>query len=233
MQKLFLYAFSFLILSSCSAQQASLLNADDFEKGIAKKENIQLLDVRTPGEYNAGHISQSLLANWNDRKEFERRVSFLDKNKPIYVYCLAGGRSHAAAEKLKADGFNVFELQGGVNAWKSAGKALEGTPSEAGMTLEQFNGALSSAQVILVDVGAEWCPPCKKMEPVINELKKKHEGKFLLVNVDGGRDQEIVGHYKVKELPVFMVFKDGKLTWRKDGIATIEELESALIGGSR
>lgn len=218
-----------LFIVSCQAQQQNLLKTEEFDKAIAGPDSIQLLDVRTPGEYKEGHLEHALLANWNEPAEFDRRISFLDKDKPVYVYCLSGGRSHAAAEKMRNNGFSkVYELQGGVNAWRAANKKLEGTPSGQGMTLEQFNGALSSSKIVLVDVGATWCPPCKKMEPVLQNVKKKMEGKFLFVSVDGGRDQEILGHYSITQLPVFLIFKDGKLSWRRDGMATEEELIAEL-----
>ncbi len=93
-----------LFISSCTAQ-LNVLDVTTFEKGINSNDSVQILDVRTPDEYNSGHIKNALLANWNDKSEFERRISFLDKTKPVYVYCLAGGRSAAAAKKIIAIGF--------------------------------------------------------------------------------------------------------------------------------
>ncbi|MEI7736607.1 MAG: thioredoxin domain-containing protein, partial [Ferruginibacter sp.] len=200
----------------------------EFEKSI-NKEAVQLLDVRTPGEYAGGHIKNTLLANWNDKDEFNRRISFIDKNKPVYVYCLAGGRSAAAADKMRGMGFkNVFELEGGINAWKAANKNLEGVTTSKQMSVDEFNGAISSAPVVLVDFGAEWCPPCKTMEPVIEQLQKNNTGKFILVKVDGGNDQEVLQQNKVTALPVFMIFKNGKLVWRKDGVADEKEIAAQL-----
>lgn len=217
-----------IILFSCTAQTKTSLSADEFEKSI-NKEAVQLLDVRTPGEYAGGHIKNTLLANWNDKEEFNRRISFIDKNKPVYVYCLAGGRSAAAADKMRGMGFkNVFELEGGINAWKAANKNLEGVTTSKQMSLDEFNGAISSAPVVLVDFGAEWCPPCKTMEPVIEQLQKNNAGKFLLLKVDGGNDQEVLQQNKVTALPVFMIFKNGKLVWRKDGVADEKEIAAQL-----
>jgi thioredoxin len=217
-----------VILFSCSAQTKTSLSADEFEKSIGK-EAVQILDVRTPGEYASGHIKNTLLANWNDRDEFTRRISFIDKNKPVYVYCLAGGRSAAAAEKMRGMGFkNVYELQGGINAWKAANKDVEGIAAGKQMSLDEFSGAINSAPVVLVDFGAAWCPPCKTMEPVIEQLQKNNAGKFTLVKVDGGNDQDVLQQNKVTALPVFMIFKNGKLVWRKDGIADEKEIAAQL-----
>ncbi|HMU10965.1 MAG TPA: thioredoxin domain-containing protein [Ferruginibacter sp.] len=217
--------FLSVILLSCLAQPKTSLTADQFEKEITGNENIQVLDVRTPGEFFSGHIKNALLADWTDAKEFERRVAFIDKNKPLYVYCLSGGRSAAAAAKLRKLGYeNVYELKGGTNAWKAAGKPLEGSSNEKQLSIDEFNKAINSAKTVLVDFGAAWCPPCLKMEPVLKNLEANNPGKFTLVKVDGGRDQDILQQYKVTALPVFIIFKDGKPVWRKDGMADEKEL---------
>jgi len=217
------------VLFSCTAQVKNNLKADEFEKGISNKDSVQILDVRTPGEYAGGHIKSSLLADWNNKKEFDRRIAFIDKNKPVYIYCLAGGRSAAAAEKLRSAGYQqVFELDGGINSWKAAGKPIEGQTAAKQMTMEEFNGTIQSAGTVLVDFGAEWCPPCRKMEPVLKNLEASHAGKFLLLKVDGGKDEAVMKAYNVTALPVFIIFKDGKQVWRKDGVAEEQEIAGYL-----
>lgn len=217
------------IIFSCTAQTNTALTADEFEKEITAKENIQILDVRTPGEFFSGHIKNALQADWNDKKEFERRLQYIDKDKPVYVYCLAGGRSAAAAGKMRKMGYtNVYELTGGTNAWRAAKKPLEGNSNEKQMTMDEFNATIIGSKTVLVDFGASWCPPCKQMEPVLKNVTENNKGKFTLLNVDGGRDQDLLQAYKVTALPVFIIFKDGKQVWRKDGIATEAELAAQL-----
>jgi thioredoxin len=215
-----------LFFFSCTAQQKNNLSADEFEKGISNIDSVQILDVRTPAEYAGTHIKGSLLADWNNKEEFNRRIAFVDKTKPVYVYCLAGGRSAAAAKQMRNTGFeNVYELNGGINAWKAANKKLEGKNDKKQMTIDEFNSAINSDKVVLVDFGAEWCPPCKKMEPVLKNLEKNNAGKFRLIKVDGGNDEDVLKAYNVTALPVFIIFKDGKQVWRKDGV--VEESEVA------
>lgn len=221
--------FCVLFIISCTAQTNTTLTADEFEKAISK-EAVQILDVRTQGEYTSGHIKNTLWANWNDKDEFARRIAFVDKNKPVYVYCLAGGRSAAAAEKMRAMGFEkVYELKDGINAWKAANKNVEGVTSTKQMTAEAFSLAINSSKIVLVDFGATWCPPCKKMEPVLKNLQTNNPGKFSLVKVDGGNDVDILKQYSVTSLPVFIIFKDGKQIWRKDGVAEEKEMAKALL----
>ena len=145
------------------------------------------------------------------------------------MYCLSGGRSAAAADKMRKQGYeNVYELKGGTNAWRAAGKPLEGISSEKQMSIEELNATITGSKTVLVDFGAEWCPPCKVMEPVLKSLIANNPGKFTLLKVDGGRDQDILKEYKVTALPVFIIFKDGKQVWRKDGIAGEKELAEQL-----
>ncbi|MEO6722094.1 MAG: thioredoxin domain-containing protein [Ferruginibacter sp.] len=218
----------FLLLNAISgkAQTNTSLTPLDFENYTSGKDTVQVLDVRTASEYKSGHIKNALLADWQDQNEFARRIGFIDKTRPVYMYCLSGGRSAAAAKKMRGMGYSeVYELKGGINAWKFADRPVEGNLNEKQMSLDELNNAVNSSKTVLVDFGAEWCPPCKKMEPVLSNLQKSFAGKFTLVKVDGGRDEEILKNYKVTDLPVFILFKDGKQVWRKEGI--VEEKEIA------
>ena len=113
-------------LAACNgiAQQSPNLSINDFEKGV-KKPNVQVLDVRTVGEYETGHLKNAVLADWNNQEEFKKKEQTLDKSKPVYTYCLVGGRSAAAAKWLTTKGYKVYNMDGGIAAWKKAGKPVE------------------------------------------------------------------------------------------------------------
>jgi thioredoxin len=216
-----------LFFFSCAGQNKQVLSADEFEKGMVK-DSAQILDVRTVGEFNSGHLQNALWADWNNEKEFERRSFFIDKKRPVFVYCLSGGRSSSAANKMRKQGFNVYELKGGINAWKASNKIIAGKANEKQMTIDEYNAGIASNTIVLVDFGATWCPPCKTMEPIIKGLQKKYEGKFALLKVDGGKDEDLLKKYNVTALPVFIVYKNGKEVWRKDGVVSEKDLEIAL-----
>lgn len=226
-----LIAMAFTIIAcNSNAQLNTSLNAAEFEKNITSADSIQILDVRTAGEYNTGHIKNSLQADWNDRKEFTRRISFINKKKPVYVYCLSSARSNAASKEMASMGYEkVFVLEGGLNSWKAAAKPLEGKSNEPQMSPGEFDAAVKSSKLVLVDFGAKWCAPCKMMEPVLNSLQANNAGKFKLVKVDGGKDEAVLQQNSVTVLPVFIVFKNGKQVWRKDGVATEKELAAAML----
>ena len=78
----------------------------------------QLLDVRTPAEFEEAHIAGSKLAPLDSLKPEHVSQAF-DANQPIYVVCRSGNRAQQAIEKLKAAGFDsTVLLEGGINAWK-------------------------------------------------------------------------------------------------------------------
>jgi len=84
-------------------------------KDKLKDKQIQLIDVRTPGEYKSNHV-----------KRFKniplavllKKINELDKGKETVVICQSGMRSARAAKKLKKQGFNqIYNVKGGMNAW--------------------------------------------------------------------------------------------------------------------
>jgi len=197
---------------------------EDFEKGISR-DNIQVLDVRTQGEYNSGHLKDAFLADWRNQQTFQDRIQYLDKNKPVYTYCLSGGRSQAAALWLKEHGFKeVHNLDGGILAWKNNNKPVERVQEVNQTTAAQFMKTLPAGETVLVDIGAVWCPPCKRMEPVLKDLQKENGNLFKLVEVNGGEQELLAKELKVESFPTFIVYKNGKEVWRKQGIVSKDEL---------
>lgn len=227
MKNRFLVALASLFFVACHSS-AQNIDANVFEQKL-NAGGAQVLDVRTAGEFIGGHLKNVLQADWTDREQFVERTKHLDKNKTLLIYCASGIRSAQAAAFLKQEGFReVINLQGGIAAWNAAGKPVVRQEGVAELTSTTFNATVANNQIVLVDVGAEWCPPCKKMEPVLESLSKEFQGKFTLLNVDGGRDLTVMKEIGASVLPTFMVYKNGKLSWKKEGIVTLQELKDAI-----
>jgi len=127
-----LYVVAILSLFAISTLQAeekketkhTNVAPDEFEK-LSKEPDTVILDVRTPKEYEAGHIKGSVLIDFS-AKDFEEKIKQLDKSKTYLVHCAAGGRSAQACTKLDAFEFpKVVNLVGGMKAWEKAGKPVE------------------------------------------------------------------------------------------------------------
>lgn len=216
---------------SCQSQSGSAdtkNSPDQFEQGI-QSGNIQVLDVRKATEFKTGHIKNALQADWTNKDQFFDRIQYVDKDRPVYIYCIAGGRSAAAAEWMRSNGYkSVIELSGGLLAWKNAGKPVEGSSNEKQMTLEEYQASIPAGNTVLVDFGAEWCPPCVKMEPVLAAIKKDASLKFDFIKIDAGIHSELMKSMNIESIPVFIVYKNGKETWRKQGLVSQEELSAQL-----
>ncbi|MCZ8020528.1 MAG: rhodanese-like domain-containing protein [Cyclobacteriaceae bacterium] len=116
--------FVSLVYFTCEGQRSDKVGVQTFESLLKQKKGV-LLDVRMPEEFTAGHLPGAMLLDYyNDT--FEKSAAQLDKTKPVFVYCKTGGRSSSAAKILRDLGFReVYDLNGGITAWKNAGKPVE------------------------------------------------------------------------------------------------------------
>lgn len=224
--KLIVIILHIFFMYSCNSNaQTATISATEFEKGI-NLSDVQILDVRTAEEYNSGHLANALQANWNNEKEFQERVKALDKTKPIYIYCLGGGRSNEAMQCLKKNGYGtIYNMKGGINAWKQENKKVEGIEKVYQIKLAEYLSSIPKDKTVLVDIGAKWCPPCKKMQPIIDELEKEN---YTIIKIDGGSQSELCKQLNATTFPTFILYKKGKETKRKQGLLTKEELINLL-----
>lgn len=228
-QLLVVLSASFLLTGQAGlCQKNSLLPPSAFEKQI-NQAGIQILDVRTSQEYASGHIKNALQANWLNTNEFKNRVQYLDKTKPVYVYCGSGVRSSDASKWLLENGFQqVWELQNGFVSWKKDHKPVESEAKVKQMSMDDYKSLLDTSTFVLVDFGAKWCPPCKKMEPVLEQLQNDLGGKFKLVKVDAGVHTDVMQQLRVENLPTFIIYNKGKESWRKEGLVDLHEFKSNI-----
>lgn len=123
MKKLF-FAISTMLFAACAPKYPTV-TPDEFEQAIAEPD-VQLVDVRTPEEYEQGHIVGAMNIDWKNEAFADEAGQMLDKSKTIAVYCRGGRRSHEAGNKLYKMGYtHIVELQGGLEAWKAAGKTVQ------------------------------------------------------------------------------------------------------------
>lgn len=210
-----------MLCSACNSQNPAVkvLNADEFEKGI-NGSNIQLVDVRTPEEYQEKHIANSKNININD-VNFEAQMSQLDKSKPTYIYCLSGGRSAKASDWAANNGFKeVYNLDGGITAWLGSKKPVEaeGGVVQSGMSFDSYLEKVKSDKLILVDFNAVWCGPCKTLKPIVEKVIKKNKDVVQLLDIDVDKNSGVANTMNVKAIPLLILYKDGKEVWRNMGL---------------
>ncbi len=120
--------FCVLVLTGCKNttshdQTVELITVEEMDQLLEMKK-VQLIDVRTPKEYEKGHISGAINIDFRDAN-FESLISSVDKTKPVAVYCGRGGRSAACASVMQKAGFTkIYDLDGGISEWKYKGKKV-------------------------------------------------------------------------------------------------------------
>jgi len=202
------------------------LSASDFDKKIKETPNAIILDVRTEEEFAAGHIKGAVNINLYSNN-FEKEILKIKKNKSIFVYCLSGGRSSSAAGKLKSNGFNsVFNLNGGMMSWRSAGlEEQKGNISQMpSMSSKDLMSKVSSSKITIVDFYAEWCAPCKIMKPYLEEMERDMSATINILRIDADKNQDLSKELNVDALPTILIYKNGKLKWRNVGFISKEDL---------
>ena len=109
------------VVVSCQSQSAEAIKVIDktfLVENVVGKE-VQFIDVRTEQEYQKGHIDGAVNFNIFQTENFLRQITTLNKNKPVYLYCKMGVRSHRAAKLMQERGFTkIFDYSGGYNDWQ-------------------------------------------------------------------------------------------------------------------
>ena len=105
----------------CEAQQKSeikVIPPQEARIKMAAEEDLILIDVRTPKEFEEGNIKGAKNINFFDERFLDQMQQY-DKEKPIYIYCRSGNRSSKAAKQLQEIGFKeIYDIKGGILNWK-------------------------------------------------------------------------------------------------------------------
>jgi thioredoxin 1 len=91
-----------------------------------------------------------------------------------------------------------------------------------------FSELINSNKPVLVDFSAEWCGPCKMMKPILEKVKADLGESTTIVKVDVDINKAAANAYKIQGVPTLIVFKHGKVMWRKSGVVQADELKSVL-----
>lgn len=216
-------ALIMLVVSCAGLAFAEDLAPADFKAQLDAQHGL-VLDVRTPEEIARGKIAGASVIDFRGAK-FEQKVALIARDKPVFVYCASGGRSGQAAAMMSKLGFTrVYNLSGGIAAWKAAGLPVDGggAPVAAGevVTPAAFDAVLKREKRLLVDFHTPWCTPCQNMVPIVDALKG-----IKVMKIDVDASEALGARENVEGVPVFVLYVDGKQRSRLTGEQTREALE--------
>lgn len=203
---------------------ATTLSETEFSEKINQTPLAQIVDVRTPEEFEKGHLKNAKNIDWNNAN-FQDQISKIDPEKPVYIYCLSGARSEAAARKMRTNGFKeVYELNGGILKWRAANLPEIKDSVAAGMNGAQFDQLITSEKMVLIDFYADWCAPCKKMKPYLEEIAIEMKDQVQVIRINTDDNQALCKELKIDALPVLQLYKNKSLVWNNSGYLSKEAI---------
>ena len=218
--------------SSCQLMTSKeSLDAISFNQKMLSTDSSIILDVRTPGEFAHGYINRAVNLDYNS-EDFENNINKLDKNKTYFVYCYSGGSSGKAAGFMRSNGFKkVFELTNGLLAWKSKNLPLAGVSNQTNtdkISMEEYKKLTSSDKMVLIDYYAPWCEPCKKLQPILENIQQQYKGRLTVVRLNIDENKQLAIQLSIQSIPLMKLFKNGVGVWSNNGIMEESDLKKVV-----
>jgi thioredoxin 1 len=94
--------------------------------------------------------------------------------------------------------------------------------------MSKFNELINSKTPVLVDFFAEWCGPCKMMQPILKDVKSQLGEDVKVIKIDIDKNPAVANTYSIQGVPTLMIFKDGQIKWRQSGVRQANELISLV-----
>lgn len=108
------------------------------------------------------------------------------------------------------------------------GASSSGTGAGQGMASASFAEVEASAVPVLVEFYADWCGPCRAVAPVLDDLRQELEGRARVVKFNVDHESGLAARFKVRSIPTFIAFKDGRETARQSGAIGKQQMKAML-----
>ncbi|WP_264524654.1 thioredoxin domain-containing protein [Flavobacterium sp. N502536] len=206
------------------AQQkaSNTVSLDVFYAKIQSEKKPQIIDARGPEEFALNHINGA--QNFNlESKDYAKRVAALDKTRPVFTYSIGAGRSVWLADELLKNGFKeAYSLEGGIANWIGNGKPFYSN-SKSKLTLAEYNKIIAENNDVLVDIGSVYCGACKKVKPVLETIRAQYGTNLKIIEIDLEDSPQVIADLKtVKVLPTLILYKKGKIVFKKEGLGDLK-----------
>ena len=224
-----LCALAGLHVGACAQGNVKNLSVDEFAKCIEQKD-VQLLDVRTAEEFAEGFIPSRngglcLHADMQKSDFMANAARLLDKSKPVAVYCRRGRRSANAAQQLDQAGYQVINLKGGIEAWKSAGKDIATSQSAA----TTYQEGPYTVDVFRTASGKEIKFHCL----VHASIRMQYDGKEIQIDPVSKMGQKVIDYASMPKADYIFVTHEHGDHFDKSALSTLRSSQTRLVTNQR
>lgn len=222
-----------LFVIRAQAQDIQSLDSETFAFALRHDPNAQLVDLRSQNAFDEGHIKKAISAPYENDNFENLAKKLIEKNRTLFLYCQTGTEGRNASIFLKDLGYReVYFLDGGFTQWTASSKPYVSSRSTnsaiASYTVDDINKALANSDKVLIFLEAPLCKQCKSMEPILLRNVGISKGiKFLKIDIN--KELAIAEHFKAKETPTYIYFKNGKQIWKYSGELLEKDLQAVLF----
>lgn len=96
------------------------------------------------------------------------------------------------------------------------------------MTTKEFEQIIKSNTPTLIDFYAEWCTPCKVLEPNIEKIKQHYGTKIEVLKINTDFDREIAEKMNIFSIPTIFLFQNGEIKWRATGVKSVKDMRKQI-----
>lgn len=93
---------------------------------------------------------------------------------------------------------------------------------------DNFDEMIKSSEIVIVDVKAEWCGPCKALSPILDQVASELGNKCLIGKLDADQNRDLCETLEVRNIPTLFFYKNGELKERTVGMKTKKEIISII-----
>lgn len=238
------FLFSLLACSTNKSTTSKVTKIEAVELNrilLTTHDSLQVVDVRTPEEFATGHLNNAINIDYN-ASNFEEQIKKLNKTKPVYIYCKAGGRSSEAVNIFTKNKFKeIYDLKGGIMSWERSALPITGIieptikptsqipnkdliEKRENLSVEEFQTIVAESPITIVDFTAVWCGPCRKLSPILDELERTYGYKIKVIKIDVDKNKAVSNYYAVSLIPFLQFYKNGRVQEQIEGLPSRENL---------
>lgn len=95
--------------------------------------------------------------------------------------------------------------------------------------MSSFKELVQSHPLVLIDFSADWCQPCKMLQPVLKEVAQKMGDRVRILKIDIDKNTELAGQLGIQSVPTLVAYRSGEQVWRSSGALPAHNLIQHLI----